>query len=143
MRRGCVLLVEDNSMDVELMREALETVGRELELHHVSDGEAALAFLQRDAGYEDAPRPHLVLLDINLPRLDGHALMDAIAGDESLRELPVVVLTTSASPKDIREMYQRRCSGYLIKPTDFGEFEAMLERLFGYWFDTVTLPTSR
>ena len=138
-RRGVVLLVEDNADHAFLAREAFEEGARKVSLQHVDNGEKCLAFLRRQAPYENAPRPDLILLDLHMPGMNGFEVMEAIAGDESLRRIAVVVLTTSAERLEVQRLYQLGCKSYMIKPVDFDAFSAALAQLIGYWFGLVVL----
>lgn len=135
-----VLLVEDNDTDVVLTRKSFECARLAVNLHHVSNGEQCMAFLRKESGYEDAPTPDLMLLDLNMPVMDGRETLSELVADESLNYLPVVVLTTSDDERDILEMYQLRCSAYLTKPVDFPKFQEMISKLGDWWFTLVVLP---
>ena len=137
-----VLIAEDNDDDVELTRIAFESVGRTIHLRHVRNGEECMAFLRKQGGYAGVPTPDLVLLDLNMPRMDGREVLAQIAGDELLRCLPVVVLTTSSAKEDILGTYNLHCSSYIVKPVDFAQFERAIRILSDYWFSVVVLPTS-
>ena len=135
-----VLLVEDNPGDVRLVEEAFESVGVDTDLSVVRDGEAALAFLFRRGEYADAPRPNLVLLDLNLPRRDGMTVLDELKDDPDLRRVPVVVLTGSEAPEDVAGCYERHAAAYLTKPVDPQGFVALVESLADFWFSLARLP---
>lgn len=139
-RAADVLLVEDNEDDVVLTRLALGRVGGPVRLHVVPDGAQALRFLRREPPWERAPRPDLVLLDINMPVMDGRATLAAIGADEGLRGIPVVVLTTTAREEDVTAMYRLRCAGYVVKPIDIDRFLEVVGGLCAYWFSVVRLP---
>jgi CheY-like chemotaxis protein len=117
-----ILLVDDNEDDVFLTREAFEAARLRVHLHHVDNGEKCLQFLRRQPPYENAPTPDMILLDMHMPVMDGHEVLSEIVKDESLRHLPVVVLTTSYEADDIQKMYGLRCSSYITKPIDFDNF---------------------
>lgn len=136
-----VLLVEDNLSDVILTREGFERCSLKVNLHHVEDGEECLAFLRRQGGHATAPAPDLILLDLNLPRMDGREVLVELVADENLRHLPVVVLSTSASDADVRRMYELRCNSYIVKPVDFEEFQRVVQGIGDYWFGLIVLPT--
>jgi two-component system, chemotaxis family, response regulator Rcp1 len=138
-----VLLVEDNENDVELTRLGFERAKMHVTLDRAKDGEEGIAFLRKEGPYASAPTPDLVLLDLNMPRMDGREMLAEIAADEKLRHLPVVVLTTSSADREILNMYRLRCSSYVVKPMTFEEFAAAMESIAEYWFRTVTLPTGR
>ena len=131
-----VLLVEDNLGDVRLTREALRESQVPLVLHIASDGIAALEFLEREGAFHDAPRPSLILLDLNLPRLDGHGVLAAIKADASLMEIPVIVLTTSESSTDVMRSYELHANCYVTKPIDLDSYVAM----FHFWLTVARLP---
>lgn len=135
-----ILLVEDNPGDARLTREAL----REGSLHHrlsvVSDGVAALAFLRREGGYVAAPRPDLVLLDLNLPRKGGREVLAAIKGDAGLRRIPVIILTTSTDEQDIHSAYELHANCYITKPVDYERFADVVRAIEGFWLTVATLP---
>jgi two-component system, chemotaxis family, response regulator Rcp1 len=138
-----VLLAEDSEHDVELTRIGFEKARLAINLHHVEDGEQCLAFLRREGKYADAPTPDLLLLDLNMPILDGREVLSAIVEDERLRHLPVVVLTTSREATDIQSMYKLRCSSYITKPVDFDQFVRVVRTLTDYWFTVVVLPSDQ
>jgi two-component system response regulator len=140
-RQGVVLLVEDNADHAFLAQEAFDDSPHKVNLQHVDDGEKCLAFLRRQAPYETAPRPDLILLDIHMPRMDGFEVMEAIAHDAALRGIVVVVLTTSAERLEVQRMYQLGCHSYMVKPVDFGVFSAAIGQLASYWFGLVVLES--
>ena len=135
-----ILLVEDNDNDVELTRQGFKLAKLAVHLHHVWSGEACLAFLRRQGAHTQAPRPDLILLDLNMPRMDGRAVLAELVADEALRYLPVVILTTSAEEQEVLRMYQLRCSSYIVKPVDFDEFLRVIRVVSEYWFTVVALP---
>lgn len=137
-----VLLVEDNQGDVVLTRESIKRVGLAVNLHHVENGEKCLAFLRKEGGYAAAPAPDLILLDLNMPGMDGREVLAELVGDPQLRYLPVVVLTTSSNEEDIRQMYDLRCSSYIVKPLTFVEFQRVIQVLCEYWLNIVVLPSA-
>jgi len=139
-RRIHILLAEDNESDVLLTRLGFEQAEVPALLHHVWNGSECLAFLRREAGFADVPSPDLLLLDLDMPRMDGREVLEAIVDDPALRHLPVVVLTTSRAEEDVREMYRLRCSSYVAKPIDFAEFVRVAREIGEYWFATVALP---
>lgn len=136
-----ILHAEDSAADAQLTRLALDEVPHPYDLHHVVDGEQALRFLRREAPYEDAPRPDLVLLDLNMPRMGGQATLEAIKGDPDLRILPVIVLTTSGSPHDVMRSYQAHVNSYLRKPLGFDQLVDLMHRLQRFWLEAAVLPT--
>jgi CheY-like chemotaxis protein len=135
-----ILLVEDNSGDVELTREALDVAKVNNNLQVVSDGIEAIAYLRRQGPYAAAPRPDLILLDLNLPRKDGREVLAEIKADEELRVIPVVVLTTSRADEDILESYRLNANSYINKPGNFDGFADVVRAIDGFWFTVVLLP---
>jgi len=134
-----VLLVEDNPSDVYLTQEAFRRSRSESRIHVVEDGIQALAFLRRELPFDAAPRPDLVLLDLNLPRKDGHKVLEEIKADPGLRRIPVIILTTSTAEADIHRCYDRHANCYIAKPVDFDEFERVIREIDTFWFNCVTL----
>jgi CheY-like chemotaxis protein len=135
-----VLLVEDDPGDVLMTREALEGHKLSNHLHVVNDGEQALAFLKRRKPYAKAPRPDLVLLDLNLPRMDGREVLAEIKSDRGLRSIPVIVLTTSEAEEDILRSYNLHANAYVTKPVDFDKFIAVVRRIDDFFVSVVKLP---
>ena len=135
-----ILLVEDNENDVILTRLAFKQAKLAVRLHHVQDGEQCMAFLYKQGQYAAAPTPDIILLDLNMPRMDGREVLAAISGDENLRHLPVVILTTSSAEQEILKMYKLRCSSYIIKPVDFEQFVRVIRLFSDYWLTVVELP---
>ena len=135
-----VLMVEDNPGDVRLTREALRGGKIWNEIHVVMDGVAALDFLYRKPPYERAPRPDLVLLDLNLPKKDGREVLAAIKGDPNLKTIPVVILTTSQAEEDVIRAYNLNCNCYVTKPVDFDQFTRIVQTIEQFWLSVVTLP---
>lgn len=143
MRQQIVLLVEDNSRDVRLIQRAFAQANYPHDLRVVRDGEEALAYLRGEGAYADphtAPRPDLVLLDLNLPRLNGHEVLKHCKQDAALRQIPIVVLTTSEHPEDVRLAYDTGANAYLLKPVEFARFTSVIEHLNTFWLDLATLP---
>jgi CheY-like chemotaxis protein len=131
-----ILLVEDNADHAELVKRNLEDSKVANQLHHVEDGEAALDYLHGRGVYADRaryPRPHLVLLDLRLPRIDGLEVLKQVKSDPQLRTIPVVVLTTSDAERDMALAYEHNANSYLTKPVDFGRFSVLLKDLGFYW----------
>lgn len=128
-----ILLVEDNPGDVLLMRQGLATWNRRTEVHTVSDGEDALAFLRRQGGYRDAPEPDLVVLDVNLPRLKGAEILSRMRGDPALQDVPVAVMSSSANEAAIAEPYDSRTTCFVLKPMDVPEYRAAVRGLERFW----------
>ncbi|HUU31511.1 MAG TPA: response regulator [Phycisphaerae bacterium] len=135
-----VLLVEDNPGDVRLTTEALREGKIPHHLHVVSDGVEAMAFLRREGPYADAPRPDLILLDLNLPKKDGREVLAEIKADENLKRIPVVVLTTSQAEEDILRTYELHANCYVTKPVDLQQFIAVIRAIEEYWLATARLP---
>ncbi|MDX2249621.1 MAG: response regulator [Bacteroidia bacterium] len=132
-----VLLVEDNPDHAELIRRSLRNVKTANRIFHVTDGEDAQDFLLHKNGYEDTddfPTPHLIILDLRLPRMSGLEFLGFVKNRELLREIPVVVLSTSKSEDDIREAYQNYANSYLVKPTGFESFSGLITDMGYYWF---------
>jgi len=138
-----VLLVEDDPADVELTRETLVDAKVMTSLHVVGDGLEALAFLNREGKYADAPRPDLILLDLNLPRMDGRALLAEIRADDRFRSIPVVVLTTSQAEEDIIKSYRLGANCYITKPVRLAEFARVVNAIEDFWFTVVCLPSEK
>jgi two-component system response regulator len=139
-RTAEILLVEDNDDDAELTQRGLRQAKLAINLHRVADGEECLAFLRKEGSYAHAPTPDLVLLDLNMPRMDGLEVLEEINRDERLRHLPVVVMTSSAAESDVLKSYELRCSSYVVKPIDFDAFVRVVRSLADYWFTIVVLP---
>ena len=135
-----ILLVEDSPSDVLMAKAALESAKLLFDLHVVEDGEQALAFLRHEGLYANAPRPALILLDLNLPRKDGREVLTEIKADDRLRRIPVVVLTTSKAEEDILKAYGLHANCYITKPIDFGGFAEVVRAVEHFWFSVVTLP---
>ena len=143
MKSVDILLVEDNAADARLTREALGDSKIANALHHVTDGTQALAFLRREPPYEEAPRPDIILLDLNMPRMDGRAVLAHIKEDAELKSIPVVVLTTSEAEEDILRSYNLHANCYVSKPVDFDKFIAIVRAIEDFWMTIVHLPTRR
>jgi chemotaxis family two-component system response regulator Rcp1 len=135
-----ILLVEDSPTDVLITQEAFEQVGLLNNLHVVEDGVEALAFLHRKSQYSAAPRPDLILLDWNLPRKNGREVLTELKTDESLKLIPVVILTSSRAEEDILRAYGLYANCYIAKPVDFINFTGVVEAIRQFWFSVVTLP---
>ena len=135
-----ILLAEDSPTDALLTRRALAGGKLLNRLHVVEDGVKAIAFLRREAPYADAPRPHLILLDLNMPRKDGSEVLAEIKADEDLKVIPVVVLTTSNAEADVLRIYRLHANCYITKPVDFASFATAIATLEHFWFAVVTLP---
>jgi CheY-like chemotaxis protein len=135
-----VLLVEDDPGDILMTREAFEDNKLSNKLHVVNDGEQAIAFLTRQGDFDDAPRPDLILLDLNLPRKDGREVLKEIKADEELRSIPVVVLTTSEAEEDILRSYNLHANAYVTKPVDFERFIGVVRHIDDFFVSVVKLP---
>ncbi len=135
-----ILLVEDNPGDVELTKEGLSRGSVPTHVSVAEDGDIALQMLRREPGYEDTPRPDVVLLDLNLPRVHGHEVLATMRDDPTLVHIPVIVLTTSNAPRDIDESYRLHASCYLRKPLDFPAFIELATALDNFWFSSAELP---
>lgn len=135
-----VLLVEDDPGDVLMTREAFEDNKVANRLAVVSDGVSALAFLRKEGEHADAPTPDLVLLDLNLPRMDGREVLEAMKGDDALRSIPVVVLTTSEAEEDVVRSYSLHANAYVTKPVDFERFIEVVRQIDEFFVEVVRLP---
>jgi two-component system, chemotaxis family, response regulator Rcp1 len=135
-----ILLVENNLGDVRLTQEALKDSKLFSTLRVVYDGEEAMDFLWRRGNYADAPRPDIILLDLNLPRKDGREVLREIKEDNSLQRIPVVVMTTSENEVDILKSYQLHANCYITKPVDFNRFVTIVQSIETFWFQIVKLP---
>jgi two-component system, chemotaxis family, response regulator Rcp1 len=135
-----ILLVEDNPADVRLTQEALKNGKVVHELFTVGDGVEAMAFLRREGSYIEAPRPDIILLDLNLPRMDGREVLVEIKKDPALARIPVVVLTTSQDESDLLAAYDNHANGYIVKPVDIEQFFDSIKRLKQFWMSVVMLP---
>jgi two-component system, chemotaxis family, response regulator Rcp1 len=135
-----ILLVEDNPGDVDLTREALEDAKVRNRLHVVDDGAKALDFLYQRGEYAEAPRPDIILLDLNLPKKDGRQVLVEIKADPQLAEIPVVILTTSQAEEDIVRSYQLHANCYITKPVDFKQFMHVVKTIEEFWLTVVKLP---
>lgn len=138
-----ILLADDDEDDRLLTRDAMEECGFETELRVVEDGEELLDYLRGDgkySGVDARPRPNLILLDLNMPRKDGRQALTELKSDPQLRAIPVVVFTTSSSPEDIAQSYDRGASSYLTKPTTFAALVEMMANVKRYWLSTASVP---
>ena len=135
-----VLLLEDEPADVHLARIAFQEAGVKATITDVSDGTEGLSYLRRQGDYGDAPRPDLILLDLNMPRMNGKEFLSQIKADHDLKQIPIVVLTTSSSATDINSCYSLGASGYITKPVEVDDFIAAVSSLERYWFNLVRLP---
>jgi chemotaxis family two-component system response regulator Rcp1 len=135
-----VLLVEDSPGDVRLTREAFQEVNSTLRLHVAVDGVDAIAFLRNEAPYAAAPRPDIILLDLNLPKRDGREVLAEIKSDDSLKRIPTIILTTSDSEQDVTRSYQLQANAYLTKPVTLEHFERLIELTNDFWLTAASLP---
>lgn len=135
-----VLLVEDSPGDVRLTQEAFRDANPSIQLHVADDGVEAMAFLNREGSHAHALRPDLILLDLNLPKMDGREVLSHIKGDENLKSIPTVILTTSDAEADIVKSYQLRANCYLTKPVQLDAFEALVKSINDFWLTKVKLP---
>lgn len=138
-----VLLVEDSPGDVRLTQEAFRDANMSIHLHVATDGVEAMEFLRREGSYVDAPRPHLILLDLNLPRMDGREVLAHIKADADLRLIPTIILTTSESELDIVNSYQLQANCYLSKPVQLDAFESLVKSINDFWLTKVKFPAQR
>jgi two-component system, chemotaxis family, response regulator Rcp1 len=137
-----ILLVEDSLADARLTKRALLKSRVASNLHVVRDGVEAMAFVQRREPFADAPRPDLILLDLNLPRKDGRAVLSELKSDERLRTIPVVVLTTSVAPDDIETCYQLHANCFLVKPVDLEAYTSTILAIEDFWLTRAKLPSA-
>jgi len=135
-----ILLVEDSPGDADLAREALETTKVRNTLHVVRDGEEAMAFLHRKGPYENAPRPGLILLDLNLPKKDGREVLAEIKRDPELMRIPVVILTISKDEEDVLRSYNLHANCFITKPIDLSQFLKVVQSIEEFWLTIVRLP---
>ena len=135
-----ILMVEDNPADARLTREAFVDSKMVNTLHHVRNGDEAMAFLNRKPPYADAPRPDVVLLDLNMPGMDGRAVLAEMKSDPRLKTIPVVVLTTSEADEDIIRSYELHANCYVTKPVDFEKFVTIVQAIDDFWVSVVRLP---
>jgi CheY-like chemotaxis protein len=138
-----VLLVDDSPGDVRLTREAFHEANELIRLHLACDGIEAMAFLRHEAPHENAPRPDFILLDLNLPKMDGREVLSQIKNDEGLRTIPTIILTTSSAEEDIIRSYQLQANCYLSKPVRLDEFEAVVKSINDFWLTRAKLPPRR
>jgi chemotaxis family two-component system response regulator Rcp1 len=138
-----VLLVEDSPGDVRLTQEVFRDANGSIHLHVASDGVEAMEFLRREGTHVNAPRPDLILLDLNLPRMDGREVLAQIKEDSRLKTIPTVILTTSVAEADIVESYQLQANCYLSKPVQLDAFESLVKSINDFWLTKVKLPQRR
>ncbi len=138
-----ILMVEDNPTDVLIAREGFSGAKMLNTLHVADDGIEAIEFLNQRGKYADAPRPDLIILDLNMPRKNGQEVLAEIKTDDNLKNIPVVILTTSKSEDDIGKAYGLHANCYISKPVDFDEFTQVVQRIQDFWFSLVILPSER
>jgi len=138
-----ILLVEDNAGDVRLTKEALKEGKVYNNLHWAKDGVEALEFLRREGKHAKAPRPDIILLDLNLPKKDGREVLSEIKSDDQLKHIPVVILTTSKAEEDVLRSYKLHANCYITKPVDLGKFIVVVQSIDRFWLTVVTLPPAK
>jgi chemotaxis family two-component system response regulator Rcp1 len=138
-----ILLVEDNPVDARLTVEALRDARILNHIHFVDDGEQALAFLRREGKYAEAPRPSVVFLDLNLPKISGHDVLKAMKEDQTLKRIPVIVISSSDRAADVDRAYDEQVSCYIVKPVDIDQYFAAIRSIKELWFHVVTLPAAK
>ena len=137
-----ILMVEDNEGDARLALEAMRDSKIKNTMHHVRDGDEAMAFLHKEGKYADAPRPDLVLLDLNLPRKSGQEVLAEMKADADLKRIPVVILTVSSDEADVRKTYNSHANCYITKPLDLMQFMKVVQSIEDFWLTIVKLPNS-
>jgi chemotaxis family two-component system response regulator Rcp1 len=135
-----VLLVEDSLGDTRLAIEAFQEANKSVKLRLVRDGLAAMAYLRREGKYANAPRPELILLDLNLPKMGGREVLAQIKADDSLKTIPTIILTTSTAPEDVEECHKLQADSYLHKPVGFEKYDELLRSINTRWLQSATLP---
>ena len=135
-----ILLVEDNPGDAYLAQEALQDSKMQNNVYHVEDGEEAMAFLRREGNFGEVPKPDLILLDLNMPVMDGREVLKEVKADDNLKRIPVVVLTTSSADEDILKSYDLQANCYITKPIDLEQFLKVVNSIEDFWLTIVKLP---
>ena len=135
-----ILLVEDNEGDIFLTRKAFEKAKFSHEIHIAKDGEEALDFVFQRGSFAVKPRPDIIFLDMNMPKKDGKEVLREIKGDEKLRRIPVIVLTSSKAEQDVLKAYDLHANSYMVKPLDIGKFQETVQAVENFWFKAVVLP---
>ena len=135
-----VLLVEDSAGDVRLTREAFREADSAVQLHVATDGVEAMAFLNHEGSFDHAPRPDLILLDLNMPRMDGREVLAHIKADDALKSIPTIILTTSDAELDIKKSYELQANCYLSKPAQLEEFDSLVKSINDFWLIKAKLP---
>jgi CheY-like chemotaxis protein len=138
-----LLLVEDNEGDILLTTEALEDAKIHIELSVVKDGKEAIDFVNKQGKYSDADLPYIILLYINLPKKNGHEVLEYIKGNENLKHIPIIMLTTSSSQKDINASYNKFVNCFITKPVDASEFLTVISAIENFWISIVKLPSNK
>jgi CheY-like chemotaxis protein len=138
-----ILLVEDNPGDVRLTREALREGKVYNNLHWAKDGVEALEFLRQEGKHSSAPRPDIILLDLNLPKKDGREVLESIKNDDRFKQIPVVILTTSEAEEDVLRSYELHANCYITKPVDLDKFIVVVQSIDRFWLTVVTLPPAK
>jgi chemotaxis family two-component system response regulator Rcp1 len=138
-----VLLIDDSLGDIKLTREAFHDANEYIQLHVANDGVEALAFLRHEGAFVKSPRPDIILLDLNMPRMDGRELLARIKADDKLKTIPTVILTTSDSQEDIMKSYELHANCYLTKPVQWEAFENLVKHINDFWLIKVRLPQQR
>jgi two-component system, chemotaxis family, response regulator Rcp1 len=136
-----VLLVEDSPGDVRLTKEAFREANGAIRLHVAVDGVEAMSFLRREGAHTAAPRPHIILLDLNLPKMDGREVLAHIKVDDSLKTIPTIILTTSDTEEDVAKSYELQANCCLCKPVQFDAFESLMKGIKDFWLMKVMLPS--
>lgn len=135
-----ILLIEDNEGDVELTKRALRDQKDALNISVANDGLEGLKYLRQEDGNKDAPRPDLIFLDLNMPRMDGKSFLETVKGDINLKLIPVIMLTSSESENDVRACYDRHANSYIVKPFDTHEFADVIKKTVSFWRDIIRRP---
>ena len=135
-----ILLAEDNPGDVDLTKEAFEEAKMANNLHVTEDGEATISFLKKEGEYENSPTPDIILLDLNLPKVSGHEILDFIKTDENLKKIPVVILTSSEAEEDVVKSYNLHANSFITKPVDLEKFLKVVKTVEDFWLHVVKLP---
>jgi CheY-like chemotaxis protein len=135
-----ILLIEDNSGDIRLIKEVFKESNLEGNLHVVTDGEQAIAYLAKEGEFKDAPKPNLIFLDLNLPKKDGREVLSEIKNNDELKYIPVVVFTSSEADQDIKKSYGLHANCYIVKPFDFDQYNQIISTIRNFWLSVVKLP---
>lgn len=135
-----ILLIEDSRGDIGLIEEVFEEAKIRNNLYVAEDGEEAVLFLNKKGQYADAPRPDIILLDLNLPKKDGREVLEEVKRDDNLKNIPIVVLTTSKAEEDVLRSYNLHANAYITKPVDFDQFIKVIKSIEGFWLEVVKLP---